>query len=162
MSIKVALPGYKTSDSPEFLSIDSDFAIPKCDLTKNPKNYGSLNITIANVPIKPNAPQIVYQQPHGYNYVPSFLTAWELTQGTSALGNLSSTYGIGDIDATNAFIGNPGPSEFGYGPYVAMYCDNQNFYISAQVQSTNASPPAVTNFQFNVRFYIFADDFSGV
>lgn len=146
--LKISLPGYDArTASPEFLSVDSDFPLLKCDLRKNPKNYGTLNITVASLPVGSGSAIQIYKQSHGYSYIPTFLTAWEYPPGTDPLSNLNTTFGIGDLDAS-----------IGQNFYISMYCDSQNFYITGYTLS--GSP--VTNTSFTVRFYIFADDFMGI
>lgn len=159
---RVALPGFSISSPPQDLAVDSDFANLKCDLRKNPKNYGIINISVANVPFGTSAnAKIIYQQPHGYNYVPSFLTAWNYPQGTNHNANAlnNSTFGIGDLDGRFAFFDTPNTTA--YGPYLAMYVDAQNFYISIYASSTTGHSEIVSNFIASVRFYIFADSFDG-
>lgn len=143
--LKVSLPGNDVSTSNlQDLVIDTNYPFPKCDLRIKPKNYGIINFTIAT--ISGSTPVIVYQQPHSYGYIPEFLDAWFYPAGTEPLAAVNTTFGIGDIDAT-----------LSNGLYVAVYVDNVNFYVSVK----NLSGTPVTNSVFSIRFYIFADDFSG-
>ena len=153
VGLKVSPPGVEvTTAPPQKLVVDTDFPFAKCDLRKNPKNYGILNITVAAIT---TTSKIIYQQQHGYGYVPSFLTAWTYPGTNPLSANGNSTFGVGDIDATNQIVS--GPNQ--YGPYISMYCDNINFYIAAISAGSGAA--TVNNTVFSVRFYIFADDFSG-
>jgi hypothetical protein len=140
-----------TSTSLTNLVVDDVYAFPKCDLRANPKNYGLINFTIASVPAYSGGQPgqvTIYQQAHGGNYIPSFLTAWSFPAGTansSIYPTSASTFGIGVIDAS-----------LGSGILIDMYTDNLNFYIVA----LNYQNSAITNVTGSIRFYLFADDFS--
>lgn len=144
---KVSTPGNSVETaSIQNLVIDTNFPFPKCDLRKKPKNYGLINLLISSITVGQTI--AAYQQPHGYTYVPSFLTAWKYPLGTVPIDpTTNATFGIGDIDA--------GLSS---GLYISMYVDSSNFYISA----TNHGLATISGVNATIRFYIFADDFSDI
>lgn len=127
------------------LVVSSSNANLKCDLRSNPRNYGLVNWSIANLPF--NVPTIIHQHKHGYSYAPSFIDAWSYPAGTVPANKLSnSTFGIGNQDGS-----------LGNGLVIKCYTDNVNFYIVA----TNSSlfQTALTNLSGQIRFFVYADDF---
>lgn len=146
---KVSKPGVDvTTASIENLVVDSNYPVAKCDLRKTPQNFGLINILISS--LAANSTITVYQQPHGYNYIPQFLTAWSFPRGTNPLSQFgpNATFGIGDVNAN-----------FELGLTIVMYTDNTNFTITAH-NSSLSSP--IAGISLTVRFYIFADDFSDI
>lgn len=113
----------------------------KCDLRL--KNYGTIYFNISS--IASGATKIIYQVPHSYNYIPSFITAWSYPAGTGGGSTSNQTFGIGDIDCT-----------LGSGIVYGMRTDSTNFTIAA----FNGSAGTLINLAGTIRFYIFADDFA--
>lgn len=149
IGLKISTPGQDVATaSLQNLVLSTVYAILKCDLRPNPKHYGTINFTIASVPAfdGTNPGQVpIYQIPHDYTYIPSFLTSWSFPAGTDSLsvaGN--ATFGIGDIDAS-----------LSTGIVISMKTDNANFSIIA----SNSQNAPITNTVGTIRFYIFADDF---
>lgn len=142
---KISIPGVDVQTAAiKDLVVDSNYPFAKCDLRKSPKNYGLINFLIGS--LGTGASITIYQQPHGYNYIPSFLTAWSFPPGTTPSNPSSNTtFGIGDIDCS-----------LGSGLYISMYVDSANLYITA----TNSGGSPVGGSNGTIRFYIFADDFS--
>lgn len=123
------------------LVVSSKYPSLKCDLRKNPKNYGVVNFTIASLA---SGNTTIYQQKHGYTYTPSFLVAWNYPAGTNPANVLNNaTFGVGDIIVGIATL------------EIDSYTDNNNFYIVAK----NLTASAITNIQGTIRFFIYADDF---
>jgi hypothetical protein len=147
--LKVSLPGIDANGvenavSLKQLVIDTSYPFPKCDLRSRPKHYGTINFTVATIAASTTI--ILYQIPHSYTYIPSYLVAWNFPAGTDPNSSTNNaTFGTGDIDMT-----------FNTGLYVNMYTDINNFTISM----TNPVPSSVTNITGTIRFYIFADDFN--
>ena len=145
--IKASIPGADVISAPPlFLTLDINYPILKCDLRVNPKNYGIVNFTIASI-VNLTTPVILYQQPHGYSYLPGFLVAWNFPTGTDGTHPDSSTYGTGDLDGLGTFTSSV---------YIASFVDSTNFYIMITHKAG-----ILTNVTGSIRFYIFADDFSG-
>lgn len=146
--LKVSTPGNDVNTtSLQNLVVDTNYPFWKCDLRPKPKNYGLINFTVSS--IANGASFIIYQQPHGYAYIPTFITAWNYPVGTNPnISYLNETFGIGDIDASSSSIS---PC------YISMYVDNQNFYVAIS-NSSGSTSAGITG---TIRFYIFADDFSG-
>lgn len=142
--IKISIPGFdvKTA-SPDQLSVSSDHAVPKCDLRPSPKHYGLIFFSITN--LAGGTGKTLYQIPHGYSYIPAYLTQWNIPIGTDSLSVTdNATYGIGDADLS-----------LNNGLYISMKTDNQYFTVSAYNGSGLAASATGS-----IRFYIFADDFS--
>lgn len=144
-NFKISLPGNDVNNSsPSQLVVDDRYPTWKCDLRSNPKHFGTINFNIASLAPFPSS-TIIYQIPHGYPYIPSFLTIWNYPAGTDpAFQSINSTFGIGDI-----------PNIRGNGIGVTMQTDQQFFTITA----TNFGNSAVANVAGTIRFYIFANDF---
>lgn len=125
------------------LLLSSGLPVPKCDLRPNPKRYGLVNLTIGSLAAGTSAE--VLRVDHNYNYVPAYLSQWDIPDGTNPFDTTSNiTYSIGDADLA-----------FNNGLYLNMRTDNKQFLITA----TNFGGAAITNFQATIRFYIFAEDF---
>lgn len=139
--IKVAIPGVDAARArSDQLAMSSQYSNLKCDLRKQPRNYGILNFSIASL----SAAVTLFQQKHDYKYVPAFLVAWNYPTGTTpADGATNSTFGIGNVDAS-----------LGNGLVITISTDNQNFTITATPLSGT-----LTNVQGTLRFFIYADDF---
>lgn len=142
--IKISVEGQDVLTAPKSqLVVDSNRSFLLCDMRVNPKNYGLILFSLSSIPVYPATIQI-YQQAHGYKYVPNFLTAWQYPSGTDP-GSLTnnSTFGIGDIDASLV-----------PGPYISMTVDDTNFTVTATSPGVS-----ITTGAGSIRFYIFANDF---
>lgn len=142
---KVSKPGVDvTTAAVKDLVVDSNYPVVKCDLRIKPKNYGLINFLVKT--IAPGVRITIYQQPHSYDYIPDFLTAWSYPLGTAPSTPLTnSTFGIGNIDATA-----------GSGALIEMYTDAVNFYVIA----SNSGGSTLQGLNGAIRFYVFADDFN--
>ena len=145
--LRVSIPNIEvTTAKDNELAINSKYALLKCDLRKRPKNYGTVHWSIASMPV--NTIKIIYSQPHGYSYIPSFISVWEYPVGTDPNQVDNSTFGVGDMSAANQF-------------YVSVYTDSTSFNIIAYVL-TDIGQGTLTNLSGTIRFYIYADDFTEV
>lgn len=124
------------------LLLNSKYPQWKCDIRVNPKLYGFIQATVN---LGANETRTIFTLPHLYNYVPSFMVAWNYPAGTDKTSTItSSTYGIGAINITN--------TDFSLTSFTPQI-DGSKFTIVAS--TTNAMTVLYAEF----RFYIFAEDF---
>lgn len=128
------------------LSVGGKYPLWKCDMRPSPKHYGLLKCTVT---LAPGARKTIFTLPHGYDYTPSFLVAWNYPAGNNTLSSsINQTFGLGTLEIfTSSF-------ELVY--FYALM-DDKNFTIVAD-NSTGAQ--TYTDLYAEIRYYIFAERFN--
>lgn len=136
------------------LIMSSKYPLAKLDRT-NPVSFQNIRIQFNNnLPL--NVKTLLYQFPHGYNYVPS---TWTMVQST---GIVSPYYDYGFVMDSGGLM--QGPGMFGPSWYVSFLTevDATNVYYYAQrLQDTvfdSGQQVTIAGVAIRIRTYVFVED----
>lgn len=153
-ALKISLPGYDVKDaSPEHCAVHTSFNSPKIDVAKN--NFVSFNVNFNHEPPDPAVAgtvqeTIIYQQEHGYNYVPQCWVEVDFTATFGIASFLSYGPGRANLGAVGAFDAT----------YFGVRCDSKYMYLYVRKESSpfDNSILHIINTSLRCRVYVFAEE----
>lgn len=135
----IAQPGSDAAD-PSVLHkvVDSLYPSPKINTKANPPHAGLIDLNWASSISVPNqTTKLLYQIPHGYNYIPGAFAGFSFDNGTTRIS---------------------GTLPFSLGGIGLIILDADPTYVNLKYYSTDlASTTLIPPFTMLIRFYITAD-----